>query len=217
VITVTKFTVSLIVNNGTADSRANDVVVTVRPLNNIPVAQADFFKTITSDSIVRLDGQASYSPQGNKLNYQWTASDGIELSSITAAQPFFQIKEGVTDTVFTFTLVVNDGLYYSEPNTVTFYLSDLNKETGMSANKKVEFNYLIYPNPTYGIVEIRTSRTVQTTMKISVTDLTGRKIFEQTFEPAQHYQLDLTGEAKGLYMLHIQANEQQVIKKLLVK
>jgi hypothetical protein len=105
----TQYTFSLVVNDGLADSPADDVLITVLQVNKLPVASAGSDQSVNEGATVLLDGSASSDPDGNPLTYKWTAPAGITLSSTTAAKPTFTAPGVMADTDFNFSLVVNDG------------------------------------------------------------------------------------------------------------
>jgi hypothetical protein len=105
----TQFNFSLVVNDGTSNSIADEVVITVKQVNKIPIANAGPDQWVNEKVQVTLDGSASTDPDGNPLTYKWTAPAGIALSSETVAKPTFIAPEVSSDTEYTFSLVVNDG------------------------------------------------------------------------------------------------------------
>ncbi len=105
----TTYTFSLVVNDGMLDSPAAHVVVTVKQVNKVPVANAGADQTINKNSLYTLDGSGSSDPDNDVLTYKWTAPSGITLSSISFAKPTFTAPEVNARTEYTFTLVVNDG------------------------------------------------------------------------------------------------------------
>lgn len=86
--------------------------------NHPPVANAGQNQSVDEGSIVFLNGSASSDPDGDTLTYKWTAPDGIELSSVTTAQPVFTAPDVSSDTDYVFSLIVNDGTTNSKPDYV---------------------------------------------------------------------------------------------------
>ncbi len=127
VMTDQNYTFSLIVNDGTVNSTADQVIITVKQVNKAPVANAGTDQTVNEGVVVTLDGSASSDPDNNTLTYSWTAPTGITLNSTTAAKPTFTAPEVMTDQNYTFTLIVNDGIVNSATDQVTITVKQVNK------------------------------------------------------------------------------------------
>ena len=127
VLTDTDFTFSLVVNDGTASSTADQVIVTVKQVNKAPIANAGPDQSVDEGVLVTLDGSSSSDPDNNALTYLWTAPVGITLSSITATKPSFTAPEVLTNTDFTFTLVVYNGTASSTADQVIITVKQVNK------------------------------------------------------------------------------------------
>ena len=128
VVADTSFTFFLIVNNGTLDSPADQVLITVLNVNKAPVANAGIDQSVKNGAIVSLDGSASKDTDGNQLTYQWTAPDGITLSSVSDSMPTFTAPIVKSDTIYTFLLIVNDGLANSPVDLVTITVHNTDKQ-----------------------------------------------------------------------------------------
>ncbi len=99
------YVLSLVVHDGTADSNAATVVITV---NDAPTADAGTAQTAALTQLVTLDGTASSDPEAAALTYAWSvtsepAGSAITLSSATASQPTFT-PTAVGDYVFSLTV-----------------------------------------------------------------------------------------------------------------
>ncbi|MFW5759932.1 MAG: PKD domain-containing protein [Cyclobacteriaceae bacterium] len=132
VTTVTAYTFELTVNDGAVNSKISKVTVTVEPLsttqpeNNPPVAVIEADNSVMAGENGRLDGSASYDPDGDGITYNWTSPAGIELSSNTAASPTFIAPDVVSPTDYSFKLTVNDG--QEDSDTILFVITIMPRE-----------------------------------------------------------------------------------------
>lgn len=76
-----------------------------------------------------LDGTGSVDRDGGALTYSWRQVSGppVVLSDVTAAQPTFDAFEVSGPTPLVFELVVNDGMFDSNPDTVTVTIIHVNR------------------------------------------------------------------------------------------
>ena len=87
------YRVSLVVNDGKADSDPSTVVITVVPPNRSPIADAGIDETVGVGEIVQLDGSLSSDPDGDIISYTWTAPPEIALSSSSLVRSTFTATE----------------------------------------------------------------------------------------------------------------------------
>jgi uncharacterized protein (TIGR02145 family) len=121
----TNFEFSLVVNNGISDSPETQVIIIVKQINKLPTAFAGGNHSVNEGTLVTLNGSASSDPDGDNLTYQWTAPEGIELSSSTTPSPTFTAPILDADMSYTFRLVVNDGIIDSEPAEVIITVKNI--------------------------------------------------------------------------------------------
>ena len=121
----TIYTISLVVNNGKVNSPADQVKITVKQVNKVPVANAGTDQSVNERATVTLDGSASTDADGNTLTYKWTAPAGITLSSTTVAKPTFTAPEVTINTSYTISLVVNDGMVDSPVDQVIITIKNV--------------------------------------------------------------------------------------------
>jgi hypothetical protein len=143
VSTDTPYTFSLIVNDGRADSQADEVVITVlqvNQVNHVPVANAGPNQSVNEGVAVSLDGSGSSDPDGDGLTYQWTAPAGITLNSDTNQKPGFTAPDVSADTPYTFSLVVNDGKINSPVDEVVITVLQVNKQPVANAGNNQTVN-----------------------------------------------------------------------------
>ena len=122
------YVVSLVVNDGKANSTVATVSVTATVANAAPVANAGVNQNVVISSTVTLDGTASTDANNDSLSYKWVlqskpATSSATLTAATSAKPTF--KADVAGT-YVATLVVNDGKANSELAAVSILASATN-------------------------------------------------------------------------------------------
>lgn len=114
---------SLIVNDGTSDSPADEV--TLQAVNSTPIADAGADQdNIIPGETVTLDGRGSSDADGDTLTYLWTQTGGtpVRLENANTAMPSFTAPGGSGEV--TFELTVNDGIETSAPDSVVISVQD---------------------------------------------------------------------------------------------
>ena len=101
------------------------VYVTIKPVNDGPIANAGTDQVARAGNVVTLDGSASSDIDGNALTYNWwfdsvPLHSKAALSGATSAYPSFKADKAGTYVV---KLVVNDGTVDSSAATVTITVS----------------------------------------------------------------------------------------------
>ena len=121
---VGSYVVQLVVNDGHIDSVPAQV--TINDVNTPPIANAGSQQTVTTRSLVKLDGSASTDVDGDALVFTWSilnkpAGSAAVLSDVHAVMPQFTVD---VLGLYVIQLVVNDGTADSTPATVA--VSDVN-------------------------------------------------------------------------------------------
>jgi hypothetical protein len=101
-------------NHAQFDIGAHEYIIA----NQSPVANAGQPMTVTSGTIVSLNGSSSFDPDGDSITYHWaqTAGPSVALSNPTAASPVLTAPTVQALTILTFQLTVSDGLVDSSAN-----------------------------------------------------------------------------------------------------
>jgi hypothetical protein len=123
-------TFELIVSDGELDSDPDYVDITVKNVNNPPVADAGDDKTVQEDSLVMLNGSASYDLDNEPLTYSWvqTAGSLVTLSDDDTATPSFTAPfVGSAGETLTFELSVSDGID-TATDTVDVFVENVNHQ-----------------------------------------------------------------------------------------
>ena len=128
----------------------------VMDMNQAPVAQAGQDQTVTTGSVVQLDGSASSDPDGDPLTYAWSitskpAGSTAALSDPVAGNPSFTADMEGT---YVLRLIVNDGDLDSVPDTIAVTAGQRDLEVGAVGNwlgaancggQNIEFGYILCP------------------------------------------------------------------------
>ncbi|WP_434113447.1 PKD domain-containing protein [Methylocaldum sp. GT1TLB] len=113
------YVVQLIVNDGSADSDPDTVVITT--LNSRPIAAAGPDQGVPVGTLVQLDGAGSLDADGDVLSYHWSLTSVPEgsaaaLAASDSATPAFTVDRPGS---YVAQLIVRDGQLDSYPDTVT--------------------------------------------------------------------------------------------------
>jgi len=111
------YNVTFRASDGT-DHSDEAIVISVGDVNQPPVADAGEDDLVNGAEIYQLDGSGSFDPDGQVLTYDWTVQEGITLDSPNIAGPTFKAPNVTQNTDYIFTLVVSDGVHFSEGATV---------------------------------------------------------------------------------------------------
>ncbi|WP_196137855.1 PKD domain-containing protein [Aliikangiella sp. G2MR2-5] len=112
------YVVQLVVNDGELDSVADTLLITSKNLPPVAIAGLPFEVTLGNKIIV--DGSASYDPDGDYIHYQWSmlsAPEGNQEVLMNTGAVRAWLRPQIAGT-YVFQLIVNDGVLYSEPDTV---------------------------------------------------------------------------------------------------
>ena len=107
-----EYIVTLVVNDGQADSEPASVKVTATVQNSPPVADAGADQNVATGDSVKLDGRNSSDADGDSLSYQWSLAEKPS-GSVGALQDADTVEPSFTpdrDGEYRLALIVNDGL-----------------------------------------------------------------------------------------------------------
>ena len=135
-------TFGLTVNDGTADSGRDTVMVEVSAVNDPPKANAGPDQEVVSGDAVTLAGSGT-DPEGEKLSYAWTHREGrpkVELTDADKATATFTAPAVTAGTVLRFRLTVRDphGGRARDGVAVTVQPSNLAPTANAGSNRSVD-------------------------------------------------------------------------------
>ena len=183
--TDTQYNFSLVVNDGKANSSTDQVIITVKQANNVPVANAGTDQTVNKGAIVTLNGSASADADKDLLTYMWTAPAGITLSSTSEVTPSFTAPQVTTNTQYALSLVVNDGKSFSQADvTIITVLAPVVIQ--------------VYPNPMTSGFQVSG---LQGTGTLTMTNLRGKLCLRKQVTANEY--ISVKTLAKGYYILKI--------------
>ncbi|MBC8313282.1 MAG: tandem-95 repeat protein [Candidatus Cloacimonetes bacterium] len=119
------YTFYLMVYDGEYYSELDEVIITIFNVNQPPIANAGEDQEVDEGTFVTLDGSGSSDPDEDDLTYAWTALEGVMLNDSTLSNPVFIAPSVSGETDLFFVLIVNDGEYDSEPDTVIITVRDI--------------------------------------------------------------------------------------------
>ncbi len=123
----TPYFVSLVVNDGKADSPPDVDTILVQHKNHAPVAVAGYPIQMNEGDSSYLYGSLSYDQDGDPLTYSWKIPDGFWIDDSTKADARIRAPMVLHDTVFNFILTVSDGQLSSMPDTCRVTVKNVNQ------------------------------------------------------------------------------------------
>jgi len=144
----------------------------------------------------------------NCVGAQWTGTDATLKEYSYNLSPL----NGQSSIMFRFKFVSDQNL-----NQEGVVIDDFIIEGVLGVNDFEDGEFLIYPNPSSDIFNIKRFNTVGDNMTIDVYDITGKLIRKRKNITEADYELNMTGVAKGVYFLKIKIDNKQLVKKLILK
>ncbi len=139
------------------------------------------------------------------VNYQWYKNDTLLADKTTDSLVFPVSDTGtylckVTCDSLPDLVLVSDTVVLPSP------LGIIN--SGMN-------NILFYPNPTKGILNIRTGQQLKGIYRLEVLNLTGRSLIIQSVRGEETVQINLSDLSKGIYFIRISNATSSAVKKII--
>jgi hypothetical protein len=142
----------------------------------------------------------------NCIGAQWTGTN-LNLSEYA-----YDLTELGNNNNIIFRFVLHSDQYVNEEGAlVDDFVID---GTTLSTNDEDLIKFVIYPNPSSNIFNIRLNNF--TSYNLYVRDITTKLLFKDSNKNS-NYKLDLSGFSKGIYLLEIESNNMHITKKILLK
>lgn len=94
----------------------------------------------------------------------------------------------------------------------------LNKDTLSNTDVNIENTITVYPNPTNDFLNIKLNSYNSEILKVSLYNIMGQKTLETQYTNQNSIKLDVSNMPKGLYMLKVKENDNDVlIKKIIIE
>lgn len=168
--------------------------------NQVPIANAGSNQEINEGEWVEFTAQLSSDVEGDSLSYQWNLPDGIESESTTDVILKFMAPSVSSNSTYTFSLVVSDGIDQSTP--VFVELTVRNAEI-VSQHNTSEANIQVWPNPASEHIVIHLNREY-TLVQYELLTIGGKLIDSERLQNTStiHRYLNAT---PGIYLVRIVA------------
>lgn len=156
------------------------------------------------------------SSQGSEWHWQWSFGDG---SLNTASSPSYAYSQAGTYTVTfsAYTLSGSDTCRVA-PVTKTLTIRAANHPScaTIGVESVLSQSVELYPNPAEGVFTIDFSNAGSHSAVISIFDINGKKMLEETLKarPSPQRTFDLSRAANGIYFVKIRLDDEVVTKKL---
>jgi len=96
------------------------------------------------------------------------------------------------------------------------YFTDLSLHTKNGENLSQFEVFKVYPNPTTGMLTLEFTQNSGKKTEVSVSNLVGAEVFRKELDNASNYQIDLSNQASGIYLLKVIVDNRQYISKIVV-
>lgn len=96
-------------------------------------------------------------------------------------------------------------------------LLDVSSSASISNLTPAKFDMSIYPNPSNGIVNVEISNASLSRATISIVDVSGRVVYNQTNVSGTNTGLDLTGLKAGIYFVSVVNNGEIATQKIIIE
>ena len=183
-------------------------------LKNQIISQTDsishsFSFTIPDTAFIDDDGN-------NTLTYSATLSNNKPLPSWLSFNPATKTFSGILDSIGTFKIIVTATDIAKASVSTTFTLKVVGNPTSIT-NPAFGDNIQVYPNPAKDKINISFGPMQYKTALVKISDISGKLISSDTYHNLSNASIDLTGNPKGVYILNLRIDGEQLSKKICIE
>jgi hypothetical protein len=114
------------------------------------------------------------------------------------------------------TTIVSSHILNTSANSVSPLIYDICNQTGIQSEMTLENAFQIFPNPTYGVINLHCPDILED-VDISIFNSLGGKIYHKFFTELIDHSIDLITHAKGLYVITIIHGKNKIIRKVILQ
>lgn len=146
------YVIQLIVNDGSADSAVNEVVITAKTQNIRPIANAGDDKIVAASATITIDGGTSFDPNGDTLRYFWSVitPDGNRELNISRAVTANYVPATPGDYIFELLIIDTGSGEYRDIDETRITVATRIISLSWPANTDSPTGYAIYAGPDAG-------------------------------------------------------------------
>jgi lysophospholipase L1-like esterase len=208
------FEVGLQVFDNNDTSVVNVIPITVRDVNNKPIANAGNDTIVKINTYFYLDAFRSSDRDNDELTYSWRVikqPDGSKVSLTYTTKERTPTKVNM-EGEYLYGLIVNDGFENSDEDTVKVIASF----TAINYPGKKPFE--IFPNPTHGSISINFSEKPHSKISIEIISMEGKLFKKIQCSPNLSIMIDLPSiMPAGNYCLKIQSGKNVWTEKFVLQ
>lgn len=158
--------------------------------------------SITNETTAGNDGAIDLTVAGGTPNYTfaWTGPNGFAAST--------EDITGLTAGSYSVTITDNNGCVTA--------VNGINVQSTSGVEELSGPQFVIYPNPSNGIINIEMISPITDDISIRVMDVTGRLVYDSGIEGVT-FNIDLSSAADGTYFLNVMTDQHQTTQPIVLK
>lgn len=208
----TPYSFSLVVNDGTVNSAASQVIVTVKHVDKAPYVTTpitDISVDLKSpDRIIDLKSVFADDDPGDALTYSITSNTNPrivtpEISGASLTLRFSEINSGISEMEIS---ASSQGV-----KTQSKFKVEVNIPTGIDPEGS---GIQLFPNPAKDRVFLKFNQTPRAGTRVTIYSISGKVVYQSTTGAIEN-QLNLQGIPSGLYFLKIEQDNPKTYKIIL--